>query len=381
MNKNPRIGLISVYSFFRPGGVKNHILALQKEFQKRGIESKAIIPRYSISEKYDENIVFLGKTIFVPFFGVRFDFSFCPNSRKIDKFLERGGFDILHFHNFGLLSYQILKRSKALNILTFHADIKGERAFKIFPFLIPALKKVVKEKIDGIIGTAPFVLDVFGNFTGPTTVIPNGIDLNQFNPGNPKIKKYLDGKFNILFLGRIEKRKGLIYLLRAYEILQKKFDNLRLIVIGKGPLKNECQNYVNSNKLKDVIFEGEIENEKTPPYYTTADIYVSPAFYGESFGIVLLEAMASGCPVVAFANRGYQRVLSGKGAEFLAKPQDWQELAQKMEILIRDEAKRKEMREWGIAEAQKYSWPKIADQVLDFYQLCLEKKNKKSTSF
>jgi len=147
--------------------------------------------------------------------------------------------------------------------------------------------------------------------------------------------------------------------------------------VGEGELKEYCQNYVKENNLKEVCFEGQITGPKLPSYYRTCDIYCSPAIYGESFGIVLIEAMASNVPVVAFANEGYQQVLKGKGSKFLVKPRDYKTLAEKLEILIKNPQLRKEMGEWGQTEAQKYSWPRIADRVLDFYELCQKKKQKR----
>ena len=127
---------------------------------------------------------------------------------------------------------------------------------------------------------------------------------------------------------------------------------------------------------KDVVFEGQV-TEGLASYYKTADIYVSPAIFGESFGIVLLEAMACGTPLVAFDNQGYKDILKGKSSEeFLAKNKDYNDLAKKIEILIKNPLLRKEIGEKGLKEVQEYSWKIIADKILDFYQEC-EKKNKK----
>jgi phosphatidylinositol alpha-mannosyltransferase len=303
--------------------------------------------------------------------------------------LRKEKFDILHFHNFGFPStVQILaspSAAKSLNILTFHANLEENKFLKRFPFLISFLNKICQWRIDGIIGVNPLNLKYFRQYSGPKTVIPNGIDLKIFNPKAPKIKKYLDEKINILFLGRIEERKGLIYLLRAYKILEKILnsrlkENLRLIIGGDGPLKRECQEWARKNRLKNVIFEGKIPEEKTPSYYSSADIFCAPSIFGESFGIVLIEAMASGLPVVAFANKGYKSVLVNKGARFLARPRDSKTLAKKLAILIKNEKLRKEMGKWGMKEAQKYSWPKIAEKVLDFYQICAKEKKRKTLS-
>jgi len=388
--KNMRIGLISFHSFYQPGGVKRHVLGLYKEFKRRGIYSKIIAPRRNWREDYGSDVILLGTSFPITFDGSQSDFDINFNPLAIEMALKKEKFDILHFHNCGLFSsLQILERSQALNILTFHANIEKSEFLKRFPIFLYLLTKIVQWKIDGIIGVAPLNLKVFKDFKSPKAVIPNGIDLEEFNPRVPKLKSptFLPkkGGVNILFVGRIEKRKGLIYLLKAYKILQKKLgggwvsSNLRLIIVGEGELKEDCQKYVKENDLNEVYFEGQITGPKLPSYYNSCDIFCSPAIFGESFGLVLVEAMACGKPVVAFANEGYEQVLKGKGKQFLAKPRDYKTLAKKLEILIKNKKLRKEMGEWGLKEAKKYSWPKIADQVLNFYQLCRKSKQKRKS--
>ena len=353
-------------------------MGLQEEFKKRGIYSKIIAPRRKIQEFYGKDVILLGTSFPLPFSGSQSDFCINFNPLAIERVLNKEKFDVLHFHNFGFPSvWQVLEQSDALNILTFHANVEGSEFLKNFPFVLYLLNKMVQWKIDGVIGVAPLNLRIFKSYKGPKAVIPNGTDLGEFRKA-PKIKKYLDGKINILFLGRIEERKGLIYLLKAYKILERKFPNLRLIIVGEGPLKGDLEKWVKINKLTNVIFEGKVPEEKVAVYYKSCDIFCSPAIFGESFGIVLIEAMASGRPVVAFANEGYKEVLKkGKGKRFLVKPRDYKTLAQKLEVLIKNKKLRKEMGEWGRIEAEKYSWPKIADQVLDFYQLCRKKQQKR----
>ena len=338
-----------------------------------------------MKEYYGKDVILLGTSFPLPFSGAISDLGINFNPLAIERTLRREKFDILHFHNFGFPStLQILASpatSNTLNILTFHANIEKSNFLKTFPSLMFLLNKICQWKIDGIIGVAPLNLKYFKKYSGPKIVIPNGVDLEMFNPGVPKIKKFDDGRTNILFLGRIEERKGLIYLLKAYKILTKKpktnfGGGLRLIIVGKGPLRNDLENWVKINKLKNVIFEDEVSENRIPSYYSTCDIFCSPAIFGESFGLVLVEAMACQKPVVAFANEGYQQVLKGKGSKFLVKPRDYKTLAKKLEILIENEKLRKEMGEWGRCEAQKYSWPRITDRVLDFYELCRKNKQK-----
>lgn len=390
-----RVGLISFHSFLNPGGVKRHILGLHKEFKKRGIYSKIIVPRRSKSENYGKDVVILGTSFPLKFSGSQSDFCVNFNPIAIRAVLEKEKFDVLHFHNFGFPSaFQILERSEALNILTFHANVEKSKFLNNFPVFLYLLNKISQWKIDGVTGVAPVNLKVFSNFKGPKKVIANGIDLKEFNPETPPLKKFLKdkqdkkNKINILFVGRIEERKGLIYLLRAFKILEKNFSKgqkieLKLIIVGDGPLKADCRQWTKKNRLKNVYFEGEKSGRILSSYYASADIFVSPAIYGESFGIVLLEAMASGVPVAAFANRGYRDFLKDKKAgEFLVKPKDHKTLAQKIEILIKNPGLREKLKKSGLKEVKEYSWPKITDKVLDFYEICRkEKQTKKKEKF
>lgn len=378
-----KVALISFHTFSQPGGVKSHVLGLYKEFKRKGIKTKIIIPRRNWRENYGQDVILLGTSFPINFVGSRSDLDVNFNPLAIERTLKKEKFDVLHFHNFSVPSaLQILTSpsiSNTLNVLTLHSNVRGSKFLEKFPSLIYLFNKICQWKVDGVIGVAPLVLETFKNYKGPKILIPNGVDLEEFNPKIPPLKKFSNDKINILFVGRIEEKKGLIYLLNAYKILEKKFKNLRLIIIGEGDLKKECQDYVRENNLKEVHFEGKKVERKLVVYYNSCDIFCSPAIFGESFGIVLLEAMACGKPVVAFANQGYKELLSGKrGERFLAKPRDYRELAQKLEILIKNPKLRKEMGEWGQKEAQKYSWSRIADQVLDFYHFCLKQKRKRN---
>jgi phosphatidylinositol alpha-mannosyltransferase len=378
-----KIGLVCFHSFAQPGGVKAHVLGLYDEYKKRGMKCKIIVPRRKANEKYGRDVIICGTSLSLNAGGSQGDLDINFNPFAINKVLKKEKFDVLHFHNFSFPSgYQIIERSKCLNVLTFHANLEKVKIFKMFPFILKAFNKEVQDEVDGIIGVNPLNLRTFKKYKGPKIVIPNGVDVTKFSPKVKPIEKFKDGKINILFLGRIEERKGLIYLLKAYKVLQKKFGlnwvnkNLRLIVLGTGPLLEECREFVNKNKLQNIVFETKAHAD-APSYYATCDIYCSPAIYGESFGIVLIEAMATKKPVVAFANSGYKIVLgNNKGKKLLAKPKDYKTLAQKLELLIKNPKLRKEMGEWGLKEAQQYSWPKIADRVLAFYKVCQKNKDK-----
>ncbi|MDD4409342.1 MAG: glycosyltransferase family 4 protein [Candidatus Pacebacteria bacterium] len=364
-----KVGLISSHSFVNPGGVKNHIIELYNHLKKRGIECKIIIPRRNKREDYGEDIIFLGRSWQLNTAGTQGDFCLVSKS-KVKTVFEREEFDVLHFHNF-ILPYSsiMLGCSKSTNIVTIHANLEAMPIVRSMPFLVDGLAARYMPKIDGILGVADFNLHAFKDFELPKEVIPNGIDLYKFNPGNQGIPSFDDGKVNILFIGRIEERKGLIYLLIAYKALKEKYPNIRLIIVGEGVLENECKDYCKHNSLEDVVFEGTKEDVRS--YYASCDIFCSPAIYGESFGIVLLEAMASGKPVVCFGNMGYRRVLEGtEGEGFMAPPRDQDGLISKLALLIEDAELRERMGNWGLEEAKKYSWDSVVDRIIAFYDKC-----------
>lgn len=373
-----KIGLLSFHSFQNPGGVKNHILGLAQEFKRRGIETKIIVPRRSRKENYGKDTILLGTSFPMPFNDSQGDLVVNFNPFAMRKTLQKENFDILHLHNFSLPSaFEILSTSPSVNILTFHANLDKSDLFRRFPAFLTMFRKIVGWRIDGVIGVSPLIMDIFSGYKGPKTVIPNGIDLAKFNPDIPPFSRFRDNKVNILFVGRMEKRKGLPYLLRAYEVLERKHSNIRLLIMGKGEQKKECEEFTREQKLREVYFLGERNDEEKARFYATADIYCSPALHGESFGVVLLEAMASGLPVVAFANQGYEQFFKGtKGAEFLAPSKDLRKLTAALEKLIENEALRKEMGEWGRKRAEQYSWTKVADSILDFYERAIQEKEK-----
>ncbi|GAI20304.1 unnamed protein product, partial [marine sediment metagenome] len=150
-----------------------------------------------------------------------------------------------------------------------------------------------------------------GHMSGHYTIIPNGVDLEHFSPDVLPIDEFCDGKVNILFVGRLEKRKGLNYLLEAYRQAKREVPNCRLIVVGPGTrLRNKYEKHIMRKGIRDVVFVGFAGYDELPRYYKTADIFCAPATRGESFGIILLEAMAMGKPIVASNIAGYASVVN-----------------------------------------------------------------------
>ncbi len=377
-----KVGLISAHPFSEEGGVKTHILNLKREFQKKNVKTKVLVPRAKIFEKYDKDTILLGTALRIEFGGGISDliFSFLPLA--IERVLLREKFDVLHFHNFTLpATLQILLSPLSFSsttILTFHSNIERSAFLKKYPFFIDLLNDFCNLRIHGVILVSKILRPFFQNYKGEIEVIPNGVSLEAFGPTVPPVKKFLDKKLNLLFVGRLEERKGPIYLLKAFRLLKKKYPQARLIFVGDGPQRSECESFVKKFNLKDVVFEGWVAQEKVPSYYASCDIFCVPSIYGESFGIILLEALASQKPVVAFNIEAFLEVVKeGKGVLF-AKNKNIFDLAKKIEFLILHKEKRKELGFEGRKWVQKYSWEKVAQKVLDFYQKIKNQREKKS---
>ncbi len=174
-------------------------------------------------------------------------------------------------------------------------------------------------------------------------------------------------------MGRHEPRKGLLDLLKAYRILRKTGCHCRLLVVGTGPLGKEARRYVATRRLQGVEFLGRVTDEEKAQLYRTADVYVSPATGGESFGIVLLEAMAAGTPIVASDIHGYKGVLRRGREGLLVPPREPKALAAGIARLLRDDELRAEMGQAGTARAQEFSWERVTAKVDDFYSLVVRR--------
>ncbi len=369
-----KIGLVCPYSLFSPGGVKEHVLALYKEFKELGHSVKIIAPK----TKKTKNPDFLLSGVSAKFpsgTGSWGRVSACFENQEIESMLQKENFDIIHFHEplVPFLAWQILFSSQAVNIATFHSAWENEISLiGNLEFLIKPFTETFQKRLNGLIVVSTVAKNCWQKFfQKEMSIIPNGIDLFRFNPNLKPIEKYKDGKINILFVGRLEKRKGAIYLLRAFKQLQNK--NMRLILVGEGPRKIELKLFIARHNLQDVEFAGRISDVDLPKYYATADICCFPSIGGESFGIVLLEAMAMAKPIACFSNPGYRNFLTHYPfKKSLVKIKDIEKLGKALEVLGKDSDLREKLSKWGLKEVQKYSWSKVAQQILDYY--CANKK-------
>jgi phosphatidylinositol alpha-mannosyltransferase len=319
------------------------------------------------------NIVASEKTIPMPLGGSVARITLSPKLPwRIKAILEEEKFDIIHLHEplVPLLPLGTLYFSKSVNVGTFHACHNTPRGYHWSRHFL----KRWHSKLDGKIAVSRPAMDFVSRyFPGQYNIIPNGIDFEHFSAPVPPIEEFCDGKLNLLFVGRLEKRKGLDYLLDAYEKLRREFSNLRLIVVG--PRTRFYHNYekiVRKRRLEDVVFAGRVSYSDLARYYRTADIFCAPATGEESFGIILLEAMAAGRPIVASNIEGYASVLTHGTEGLLVPPRDREALVQAIGFLLGDAGARREMGARGRVAAEEYDWQHIARRVIDYYLGLLE---------
>jgi phosphatidylinositol alpha-mannosyltransferase len=352
--------------------VVSHISCLEQQFTRLGHEVKIIAPASKAISSIGDRFIRIGTPRPIPVSGsiARITLSVWLD-HKIKEVFEREKFDICHLHEplMPMLCTSILRIKKAPMVGTFHAS--GGRPWYIM--FTPIGKWYLNRwfrKLDGRITVSDVALDyVKKYFSHEYYVIPNGVDTKHFHPDVKPMEGYDDGKVNILFVGRLEKRKGFEHLLEAYRLVKAEYQDCRLIQVGPGVLlRKKYEKYVQRHKIPDVNFTGYASYTDLPRYYATADIVCFPNTGRESQGIVLLEAMATGKPVVASAIGGFLSVLTDGVEGIAVPPKDHKKFAEAILKLIKDKKLRQQMGQRGLQKAKHYDWSIIAAKLLDIYK-------------
>lgn len=238
--------------------------------------------------------------------------------------------------------------------------------------LVTPYTKAVLRNLDELTAVSEAAAEYVCSLTDePVTIIPNGVNLSTFKaPSVPKEKPTgKQAEKMILYIGRLEKRKGVDCLLEAFRLLLERDESVQLIIAGDGPDRLKLENWSAELGLDSkVTFTGYVTDAEKLELLSTADLFVAPALYGESFGIVLLEAMATGLVTVAGNNPGYTAVLQELGSLSLVNPKDPEEFARRMDVMLHDEALRKLWKKWAKDYVKQFDYPNIVDQYLEVYK-------------
>lgn len=371
-----KIGMVSPYSFDVPGGVQIHALDLCEEFRRRGHDVSLIGPAGKDVELPDF-VERGGRAFPIPYNGSVARLAFGPiTAWKVRRWIKKGNFDVLHVHEPNSPSYSMLAVNAAMGpvVATYHSAATRSRILQIaLPFLRPVL-----ERIRGGIAVSEVArrwqVEQLG---GDPVLIPNGVNVGAYvsaadldDPvmaADAGIGPVEPGRRRLVFLGRFdESRKGLPVLLDALPEIARRYPNIEIVVIGDGDRDNAIAKAGEHAPLLN--FVGRVSEQAKTAILASADIYIAPQRGGESFGIVLVEAMAAGTAVLASDIDAFRLVLSEGQSGVLFRNGDSVDLAKKVAMLLDDDDLRARYITAGSSRAWEFDWSSIADRVLQVYQ-------------
>jgi phosphatidylinositol alpha-mannosyltransferase len=378
-----KIGFVTPYDWSYPGGVREHVRHLAREFLNMGLDVRILAPVSHAEEQLTEEYVYkMAGASPVPFNGSIARVALNPYlGRRVRSVLQHERFDVIHLHEPLIpgLPLTVLRFSRAINVGTFHAFANARITStpylayaSLHPFLRPYFRRLSGRIA---VSTAAYQF-VSRYFPAEYRLIPNGIDLERFNTRNEPLPWLKDGKANILFVGRFEKRKGAKYLIRAIPSIRQHHPETRFIFVGEGALKRGFQRFVEKQGWRDVLFAGRVSAEELPRYFASAHVFCAPSIGGESLGVVLLEAMASGVAVVASNIEGYATVVTHELNGLLAPPRESLALSAAISRLLDDESLRQRLVAAGLRTSKQYAWPQVARRVYNYYLELVEDRRR-----
>lgn len=363
-----KIAMVSPYSWAHPGGVNNHISGLARQMVLRGHRVTVIAPDEG---RLPAGVSFLsaGRSVPVPANGSVANLALFPGTvGRVAAQVRGGGYDVVHLHEplIPLVSTAALRSAACRVAGTFHASHEGSYA----PYgLARITHRRLSRRIDVRLAVSPAARELaFRYFPGEYLIVPNGVDLSCFSPGLPRPDFFPPpGVPVVLFVGRNEKRKGLQVLLQAFPAVRRRVPGCVLVVVGAGYEDGigEAPPGIDS---KAVISAGFVDNSRLPAVYGAADVFCAPSLGGESFGIILLEAMASGTPVVAADIQGYRGVVEQAGGGKLFPVGDPEALAGLLVEMLEDPGRRLTLSGRGLEGVKQFSWEVLASRLEAVYR-------------
>ncbi len=376
MNRALRILIVSAAYRPYPSGVSEHVHYLALNLKKLGHQVHVLTTRFPKFEHLTEKdaveipVHRIGQALLVPLnrsyatlpVGLRIPF-------QIAKFIRAHKFDIIHCHGvfWPEISYWAIHYSNTINVVTFltagfRIHSRGKRLFQLI------FRNHLK-KIHGRIAISQRARAAIEPYIpGDYRIIPSGVDLERFRPGLAPLPEKKTTTPRILFLGRLDERKGIDVLINAIPLIRQTIPDIKVIVVGKGPMERKSRALVEKLGLNQTVqFVGPAKQSEIPRYYCGCDVYCSPALGGETQGVVLLEAMACGVPAVASSIPGYDETIHDGVNGILFPPGDIKALSRAIIKVINNAELRNKLIEGGLNRVKEYAWPVIARKTLDYY--------------
>jgi phosphatidylinositol alpha-mannosyltransferase len=373
-----KIGIVSQSYYPRYGGVTENVHHTAVELRRRGHDVVIITSHFRRGEAHhSEGVERIGHNLLIPFNGAFVDLAVGLRLKgQLRRLLGRERFDLLHTHaplvpTLPLMAIQV---ADCPQVGTFHMTAGRSRMLEwARPYLAP-----VVARLDARIAVSSTASDFVAQyFPGDYEVIPNGVDVERFHPDVRPFEEYVHpGRVNILFVGRLDPRKGVHHLIAAMpRLVELTHGGVQLLIVGDSYLRPKLEAAVGQGARGHVRFLGHVPSADLPRWYATGDIFVSPASGNESFGIVLIEAMASGRAVVASDIPGYRSVVTPGVNAIAVPPGNVPVLAETIAALARDPERRRALGLHGRQRALEFSWTRVTDQIEAVYRRVLERRN------
>ena len=367
LSRTLKIGIVCPYSWDTPGGVQNHVRDLAEFLIAAGHNVSVLAP--AIDEtKLPDYVVNAGKPISIPYNGAVARVLFGPVAfARVRQWISQGDFDLLHLHEPAIPSISLLAcwAADGPMVGTFHAAAKRQKIiFAIGPILEPAI-----EKLSARIAVSEAArLTLTDHLDTDAVIIPNGIYANRYTEGK-SIEKWSGN--TIGFIGRFEEpRKGLSVLVDALPVISRFAPDVRVLVAGPGDPAEVIES-IDPQLRQRFEFLGKITESEKADFMSSVAVYVAPNTGGESFGIILAEALAGGACVVASDIPAFDDLLGHGEFGALFESESSTELAKVVIDLLRDEAKRKELSARGKERAKLFDWTVVAEQIYSVYEMSI----------
>ncbi len=365
-----RIGIVCPYSWDIPGGVQAHVRDLAEKLIELGHDVSVLAPGDDETVGLPSYVEVAGKTVPIPYNGsvARVQFGLVSAAR-VRRWLRDGAFDVVHVHEPAPPSLSLLACMihDGPLVATFHMATARSRFLSMFDTVLQPFL----EKITGKIAVSPAARKVIvEHLGGDAVVIPNGVAVERFRGAEP-FENYPHPGGAIGFIGRYdEARKGMDVLVAALELLAGERPGLEVLVAGRGDAE-DFRADLPETVADRVVLLGQVGEADKARLLASVDVYCAPNTGGESFGVILLEAMASRTPVVASDLEAFRRVLVGGTAGRLFPTGDAEALAAALREVLDDADLRARLIEAGDRAVQPYDWSVIVTEVLRVYELAI----------
>jgi len=375
-----KIGIVTEYYYPTLGGIQEHVHHFAVAARRLGHDVRILTPRVrdelaSVpaglgvgARDREEGVIRVG--VSVPLLSgssIGRASAAWGLSRRVEEILRSERFDVLHLHNplMPTLPLIALRISDSVNVGTFHSVIGRSAVYGLFRSVIQRYA----DRLHAAIGVSETSLAGIRRYVdAPWRIVPNGVDVRTFASGRRRAE--FEGRPNLLHVGRFDPRNGVDRVIKAWIAVRRGGTDARLILVGDGPLRPRYEAMVPAELRDDAHFVGFVPSAERSSYYASGDVLLCPAV-GGTFGIIALEAMAAGCPVIAADTPGFRNVITDGVEGYLvdvAQDENCTRLAARAAQLLGDSALRARCGELGRAKAASFDWPAITSRILSIYE-------------